>query len=130
MAACANSSPATSCSPPRRFAHPRRPSFRAASARSRWGPTNSPRGCERRAEMPIFLYIGRATFIHRLHPPVKVFALFVMFWSVYWVDHPLALLPLGLVMLALAAFTGAWPPFYPLPWRFILGYLPTSLPRI
>ena len=37
---------ATSCSPPRRFVRPRRPSFRAASARSRLGPTNSPRGCE------------------------------------------------------------------------------------
>jgi energy-coupling factor transport system permease protein len=77
--------------------------------------------------MPIFLYIERATFIHRLHPTVKVFALFVMFWSVYWVDHPLALLPLGVVMLALAEFTGAWPNFYRLRWLFILVILSTTL---
>ena len=43
--------------------------------------------------MPIYLYLDRATVVHRLNPTVKVFALFIMFWSVYWVDHPLALLP-------------------------------------
>ncbi|HZO80210.1 MAG TPA: energy-coupling factor transporter transmembrane component T [Candidatus Binataceae bacterium] len=77
--------------------------------------------------MPIFLYIDRGTFIHRLHPTVKVFALFVMFWSVYWVDHPLALLPLGLLMLALAQITGSWPNFYRLRWLFILVVFFTTL---
>ena len=56
--------------------------------------------------MPIYLYIDRGTFVHRLHPTVKVFSLFVMFWSVYWVDNPIALLPIGLVMLWIAQLHG------------------------
>jgi len=77
--------------------------------------------------MPIFLYIDRGTFIHRLHPTVKVFALFVMFWSVFWVDHPLALAPLGLLLLAIAQFTGSWPNFYRLRWLFVLVIFFTTL---
>ena len=77
--------------------------------------------------MPIFLYIERGSFVHRLNPTVKVFALFIMFWSVYWVDHPLALLPLGLVMVAMAQLTGSWPNFYRLRWLFILVIFFTTL---
>lgn len=77
--------------------------------------------------MPIYLYIDHRSAIHRLHPTVKVFALFVMFWSVYWVDHPLALLPLGILMVALAQATGAWPNFYRLRWLFILLIFFTTL---
>ena len=77
--------------------------------------------------MPIYLYIDRGTFVHRLHPTVKVFALFVMFWSVYWVDHPLALLPLGVLIAVLAQVTGSWPNFYRLRWLFILLIFFTTL---
>ena len=77
--------------------------------------------------MPIYLYIDRGSIVHRLNPTVKVFALFTMFWSVYWVDHPLALLPLGLVMVAFAQLTGSWPNFYRLRWLFILVILSTTL---
>lgn len=77
--------------------------------------------------MPIYLYLDRGTFIHRLHPTVKVLAIFVMFWSVYWVDHPLALLPLGLMLAWAAAFTRAWPNFYRLRWLFILVVAMTTL---
>jgi len=77
--------------------------------------------------MPIYLYIERTGVLHRLHPAVKVMALFVMFWSVYWVDQPLALLPLGLLMLAAAQSAGAWPNFYRLRWLFIMVIIFTTL---
>ncbi len=77
--------------------------------------------------MPIYLYIERTGVLHRLHPTVKVFALFVIFWSVYWVDHPLALLPIGLLILAAAESAGAWPNFYRLRWLFVMVILFTTL---
>ena len=77
--------------------------------------------------MPIYLYLDNGSVVHRLHPTVKVFALFIMFWSVYWVDHPLALLPLGLLMVGMAHLTGSWPNFYRLRWLFILLIFFTTL---
>jgi len=77
--------------------------------------------------MPIYLYIDRGSVLHRMHPTVKVLALFVMFWSVYWVDNPVALLPLGLLMLVVAQIAGAWPNFYRLRWLFVLVILVTTI---
>lgn len=77
--------------------------------------------------MPIYLYIDRGTFIHRLHPTVKVLSIFMVFWSVYWVDAPLALVPLGLLLAAIAQFTDSWPNFYRLRWLFIMVILTTTL---
>lgn len=77
--------------------------------------------------MPIYLYLDRATAIHRIHPTVKVFAIFAVFWSVYWVDHPLALLPIGLLLMAAAQFTRAWPNFQRLRWLFIMVVFFTTL---
>jgi energy-coupling factor transport system permease protein len=78
--------------------------------------------------MPIYLYIDRGTFVHRLHPTVKVFALFVMFWSVYWVDNPVALLvPIGVLMLWVAQLTDSWPNFYRLRWLFVILIFTTTL---
>jgi energy-coupling factor transport system permease protein len=77
--------------------------------------------------MPIYLYLDRETFLHRLNPSVKVFALFVMFWSVYWVDQPLALVPLGVLLVAAAEFTDSWPNFWRLRWLFALVILFTTL---
>jgi energy-coupling factor transport system permease protein len=77
--------------------------------------------------MPLYLYLDRKTFIHRLHPTVKVIAVLAIFWSVYWVDHPLALLPLGILLLVAAQFTRAWPNFYSLRWLFIIVIFATTL---
>ncbi len=77
--------------------------------------------------MAIYLYLDRGTFVHRLHPTVKVFAIFIVFWSVYWVDHPLALLPLGLILAAAAQFTRSWPNFYRLRWLFVMVVTSTAI---
>jgi energy-coupling factor transport system permease protein len=77
--------------------------------------------------MPIYRYIERSSFVHRLHPTVKVFALFVIFWSVYWVDRPIALVPLGMVLLALAFVTESGPNFYSLRWLFIIIVASTTI---
>jgi energy-coupling factor transport system permease protein len=77
--------------------------------------------------MPIYLYLDRKTFIHRLHPAVKIVGIFAVFWSVYWVDQPLALLPLGLILLGVVHFTDAWPNFYRLRWLFIIVIFATTL---
>jgi energy-coupling factor transport system permease protein len=77
--------------------------------------------------MPIYRYIEGHSFFHRVHPAVKVFALFIMFWSVYWVDNPLALMPLGILMLIAARLTGAWPNFYRLRWFFAILVATTTI---
>ena len=76
--------------------------------------------------MQTSLYINRESVIHRLHPVVKLFALFIAFWSVFWVDQPLALLPLALLMAVLARVSGAGPNFYAFRW-FILLMIPPAM---
>jgi len=77
--------------------------------------------------MPIYRYIDRASFVHRLHPTVKVLGLFVVFWSVYWVDKPVAFVPLGVILLTLAVLTGSAPNFYSLRWLFIVIITSTTI---
>src|SRR5713101_3686778 len=77
--------------------------------------------------MQTSLYLDRGTWIHRLHPAVKLFALFMMFWSVFWVDHPLALLPVAIVMVLLAQASRSWPNFYAFRGFLILMIPPTML---
>jgi len=77
--------------------------------------------------MPIYRYIEGRSALHRLHPAVKVFGLFIMFWSVYWVDNPFALMPLGILMLIAARVTGAWPNFHRLRWFFLILVMTTTI---
>jgi energy-coupling factor transport system permease protein len=73
------------------------------------------------------LYLDRGSVLHRLHPAVKLFALFIMFWSVFWVDHPLALLPIAILMVVLAQLSRSWPNFYAFRWFLVLMIPPTML---
>ena len=77
--------------------------------------------------MKTTLYIERDSFVHRLHPTAKVFGLLAVFWSIYWVDNPLALMPLALIVLAIALMMGAWENVYRFRWFFILIIVPTML---
>ena len=77
--------------------------------------------------MQTSLYLDRGTWIHRLHPAVKLFALFIMFWSVFWVDHPVALVPVLLLMVMLAQASRSWPNFHAFRWFLILMIPPTML---
>jgi energy-coupling factor transport system permease protein len=73
------------------------------------------------------LYLARGTALHRLHPTVKLAALFVLFWSAFWVDQPLALLPIALLMATLAQVSGAWPNFRAFRWFILLIIPPTMI---
>jgi energy-coupling factor transport system permease protein len=77
--------------------------------------------------MKTTLYVDRDTAAHRLHPTAKVFGLFIAFWSIYWVDHPLALIPIIAVMAAIASLIGAWENIYRFRWFFILIVAPTVI---
>lgn len=77
--------------------------------------------------MATYLYLDRGTFVHRLHPTVKVVALFVMFWSVYWVDNPIALLPIGVFMVWVAWITGSSSNFRRYRWYFLILIFTTTL---
>jgi energy-coupling factor transport system permease protein len=70
--------------------------------------------------MPIYLYLDRATALHRLHPAVKIIGLLVVFWSIYWLDRPLALVPIGIILLTAAQYSGSWSNFYRLRWLLLL----------
>ncbi len=77
--------------------------------------------------MKTSLYIERTSFVHRLHPTAKVFGLFVVFWSIYWMDNPAVLAPLAVLVLAVALMMGAWENVYRFRWFFVLIVVPTML---
>ena len=56
--------------------------------------------------MPLFL--DRDTWVHRLHPLVRLFGMLVLFLAAYLVEGPLWQLPLLLALGALLAASGAW----------------------
>jgi energy-coupling factor transport system permease protein len=77
--------------------------------------------------MPIYLYLDHATALHRLHPAVKILALFTVFWSIYWLDHPKALIPVGVILLIAAHLSNSWANFYRLRWLLFLIVFITAI---
>src|SRR5579862_8339798 len=77
--------------------------------------------------MKTSLYIDRGSIVHRLHPTLKIFALFAAFWSIYWIDNPLVLLPFMAAEVAVALAIGAGENLYRFRWFFLLIVLPTMI---
>ena len=77
--------------------------------------------------MKTSLYIDRASIVHRLHPTLKIFGLLIAFWSIYWIDNPLTLVPFILAELVVVAAIGARENVYRFRWFFVLIVLPTMI---
>ena len=77
--------------------------------------------------MKTSLYIDRGSIVHRLHPTLKIFALFAAFWSIYWIDNPIVLVPFMAAEIAVAFAIGAGENLYRFRWFFLLIVLPTMI---
>jgi len=59
--------------------------------------------------MSLFLYIDRPTFLHRLHPVVKVLGMLCFFVAAFVSQRPAVMLPIAAGIVVLIAQAGAWP---------------------
>jgi energy-coupling factor transport system permease protein len=73
------------------------------------------------------LYLDRDSVVHRLHPTVKVLGLFAAFWTFYWLDNPLALIPFIAIELILALLMQAGGNVYRSRWFIALLTVPTMV---
>jgi len=75
------------------------------------------------AAVPLTLYVPGASRLHRLHPVTKVAALIAFIVAAFIVDHPLALLPLGVAIGALLVPAGGLPNVHRLRVMFVLVFV-------
>jgi energy-coupling factor transport system permease protein len=77
--------------------------------------------------MPLFLYIDRSTFIHRLNPIAKVLGMLSFFIAAFISQRPMVLLPLAGGIISLISVVGAWPNVRRLRLLFLLVFVMTFL---
>ena len=77
--------------------------------------------------MPLFLYIDRSTFVHRLNPIVKVLGMLCFFVAAFISQRPVILLPLAAAVAALIAVAGALPNVRRLRVLFVLVFVMTFI---
>jgi energy-coupling factor transport system permease protein len=75
----------------------------------------------------LYLYLDRRTWVHRLHPVVRLLGMVALFVAAFVVEHPFAQLPLLLLLVPLAAHTGALGNVYRLRLLFLLIFAMTFL---
>lgn len=73
--------------------------------------------------MALTLYIEPQTALHRLHPVTKLVAMLCLFFSAFFTDQPLALLPLTAVVAGLLWIAGAGPNVRRLRVLFVLVFV-------
>lgn len=75
----------------------------------------------------LYLYLDRGTWVHRLHPVVRLFAMVALFIAAFVVERPMAQVPLLLLLVPVAAHTGALRNLYRLRVLFLLIFVMTFL---
>lgn len=75
----------------------------------------------------MYLYLDRGTWVHRLHPVVRLLGMVALFVCAYVVERPLWQLPILAALVALTVGTGALPNVYRLRYLFVLGFVMTGL---
>jgi|SRR5579862_3809863 len=75
--------------------------------------------------MSLFLYIDRPTFLHRLHPVVKVVGMLCFFVAAFVSQRPAVMLPIAAGVAVLIHQAGAWPNVRRLRVLFILVFVMT-----
>jgi energy-coupling factor transport system permease protein len=75
----------------------------------------------------MYLYLERDTWVHRLHPLVRLLAMIGVFVAAYVVERPLGQLPILAVLVVLLVWTGALRNVYRLRYLFILIFSMTTL---
>ena len=75
----------------------------------------------------MYLYLDRNTWVHRLHPLVRLFGMVAVFVAAYVVERPVWQLPIVAVLTALLVWTGAIANVYRLRYLFGIGFVMTLL---
>jgi energy-coupling factor transport system permease protein len=73
------------------------------------------------------LYLDRGTWVHRLHPIVRLLGMIALFIAAFVVERPIAQVPLLLLLVPLAVYTGAWRNVVRLRVLFVLIFISTFL---
>ena len=74
---------------------------------------------------PMYLYLDRNTWVHRLHPLVRLLGMVAVFVAAYVVERPLWQLPIVAALIALLVWTGAIANIYRLRYLFGIGFVMT-----
>ena len=77
--------------------------------------------------MSLFLYIDRPTFVHRLHPEVKVFGMLCLFVAAFVCQRPAIMLPVAIGVAGLILAARALPSVWRLRVLFILVFIMTFI---
>src|SRR5215468_3800126 len=75
----------------------------------------------------MYLYLDRDTWVHHLHPLVRLLGMVAVFVTAYVVEQPLWLLPIVAALIALMVWTRAYVNIYRLRYLFMLGFVMTLL---
>lgn len=75
----------------------------------------------------MYLFIDRDTWVHRLHPVVRLLGMLVLFVAAYAVERPMWQVPLLLPIAVLLGWTGAWRNVWRLRILFAMVFLMTLL---